>query len=85
MSSLQQALALRPTEQQVESLRRQVRVLQAVGYNSVEVEEWEEREGMGKLETLLLEKNKKVDHELTLIKVRPPWLMDPSTQGLWTS
>ena len=85
MSRLQQALALRPTEQQVESLRRQVRVLQAVGYNSVEAEEWEEREGMGKLETLLLEKNRKVDHELTLIKVRPPGLMDPNTRGLWTS
>lgn len=64
--------------------------MQAVGYNAVEVDDWEasgtaeqpgggssssvvrhmgSHEGMGRLETLLLEKNKRMEHELTQAKV----------------
>jgi hypothetical protein len=46
--------------------------VQAVGYNSVEAEDWElatRGEDMGKLETLLLDKNRKMEHELTQVKV----------------
>jgi hypothetical protein len=46
--------------------------LQAVGYNSVEAEDWEiatRGEDIGKLETLLLDKNRKMEHELTQVKV----------------
>lgn len=47
--------------------------LQAVGYNSVEAEDWEiatRGEDIGKLETLLLDKNRKMEHELTQVKVQ---------------
>jgi homeobox protein cut-like len=47
--------------------------VQAVGYNSVEAEDWEiatRGEDIGKLETLLLDKNRKMEHELTQVKVR---------------
>ncbi len=43
-----------------------------MGYNSIEAEDWEiavQGEDIGKLETLLLEKNRKMEHELTLVKV----------------
>lgn len=46
--------------------------MQAVGYNSVEAEDWEiasRGEDIGKLETLLLDKNRKMEHELTQVKV----------------
>lgn len=46
--------------------------MQAVGYNSVEAEDWEiatRGEDIGKLETLLLDKNRKMEHELTQFKV----------------
>lgn len=44
-----------------------------MGYNSVEAEDWEiatRGEDIGKLETLLLDKNRKMEHELTQVKVR---------------
>jgi homeobox protein cut-like len=69
---LQGELSERPTAKQVEDLRKQVKILQAVGYNSIEAEDWEiavQGEDIGKLETLLLEKNRKMEHELTLVKV----------------
>lgn len=46
--------------------------VQAVGYNSVEAEDWEiatRGEDIGKLETLLLDKNRRMEHELTQVKV----------------
>lgn len=46
--------------------------LQAVGYNSIEAEDWEvatSGEEMSKLESLLLDKNRKMEHELTQLKV----------------
>ncbi|OAY74788.1 Protein CASP [Ananas comosus] len=45
----------------------------AVGYNSIEAEDWElatSGEEMSKLESLLLDKNKKMEHELTQLKVK---------------
>lgn len=47
--------------------------LQAVGYNSIEAEDWEvatSGEEMSKMESLLLDKNRKMEHELTQLKVR---------------
>lgn len=46
--------------------------IQAVGYNSIEAEDWEvatSGEEMSKMESLLLDKNRKMEHELTQLKV----------------
>lgn len=46
--------------------------VQAVGYNSIEMEDWEaptSGEEMSKMEALLLDKNRKMEHELTQLKV----------------
>ena len=43
-----------------------------MGYNSIEAEDWDvatSGEEMSKLETLLLDKNKKMEHEVTQLKV----------------
>ncbi|KAJ3672902.1 hypothetical protein LUZ60_006276 [Juncus effusus] len=63
----------RPTEKLVDDLRKKVKILQAVGYNSIEAEDWElatNQEEMSKLEALLLDKNRKMEHELTQLKVK---------------
>ncbi|KAJ6843903.1 protein CASP [Iris pallida] len=63
----------RPTVKLVDDLRKKVKILQAVGYNSIEAEDWElatDRQEMSKLESLLLDKNKKMEHELTQLKVK---------------
>lgn len=73
LQELQKEISERPTAKQVEDLRKQVKILQAVGYNSVEAEDWEiatRGEDIGKLETLLLDKNRKMEHELTQVKVQ---------------
>lgn len=73
LQELQKEISERPTTKQVEDLRKQVKILQAVGYNSVEAEDWEiatRGEDIGKLETLLLDKNRKMEHELTQVKVQ---------------
>ncbi|CAI6008010.1 unnamed protein product [Closterium sp. NIES-65] len=106
IGALRAELATRPTQRQWEDLRKQVKILQAVGYNAVEVDDWDEPgmasngpgsssdlsaaadgdsgkrggEGgvmrsssgadIGKLEALLLEKNKRMEHELTQVKMR---------------
>lgn len=59
--------------------------MQAVGYNSVEAEDWEiatRGEDIGKLETLLLDKNRKMEHELTQVKVR---LFNPNLLDMLSS
>lgn len=46
---------------------------QAVGYNSIEAEDWEvatSGEEMSKMESLLLDKNRKMEHEVTQFKVQ---------------
>ncbi|GJP46084.1 hypothetical protein CLOM_g5416 [Closterium sp. NIES-68] len=106
LAAVRAELATRPTQKQWEDLRKQVKILQAVGYNAVEVDDWDEpgmasnglgsslnlsaaAEGdsvkggggvgmvssnsgsdIGKLEALLLEKNKRIEHELTQVKMR---------------
>ncbi|MCO5583112.1 hypothetical protein L7F22_037020 [Adiantum nelumboides] len=73
IEELQKHLEQRPTTKQIEDLRKQVKILQAVGYNSIEAEDWElatTGEDMTKLEALLLDKNRKMEHELTQLKVQ---------------
>ncbi|KAJ4791347.1 Protein casp [Rhynchospora pubera] len=71
--NLKKELDERPTEKLVDDLRKKVKILQAVGYNSIEAEDWElatNQEEMSKLEALLLDKNRKMEHELTQLKVK---------------
>jgi homeobox protein cut-like len=72
VETLKEELVQRPTSKQVDDLRKQVKILQAVGYNSIEAEDWElatRGDDIGKLETLLLDKNRRLEHELTQAKV----------------
>ncbi|XP_061342119.1 protein CASP isoform X1 [Gastrolobium bilobum] len=69
---MKKELQARPTEKTVDDLRKKVKILQAVGYNSIEAEDWEvatSGEEMSKMESLLLDKNRKMEHELTQLKV----------------
>ncbi|KAF8399151.1 hypothetical protein HHK36_015016 [Tetracentron sinense] len=70
---MKKELQARPTVKLVDDLRKKVKILQAVGYNSIEAEDWEiatSGEEMSKLEFLLLDKNRKMEHELTQLKVK---------------
>ncbi|CAM6089630.1 unnamed protein product [Calypogeia fissa] len=73
IEDLRKEINQRPTAKVAEDLRKQIKILQAVGYNSIEAEDWEiatRGEDIGKLETLLLEKNRRMEHELTQAKVQ---------------
>lgn len=73
LEELKKELQARPTAKLVEDLRKKVKILQAVGYNSIEAEDWEvatSGEEMSKLESLLLDKNRKMEHEVTQLKVK---------------
>ncbi|XP_039033022.1 protein CASP-like isoform X2 [Hibiscus syriacus] len=73
LEELKKELQARPTEKMVDDLHKKVKILQAVGYNSIEAEDWEAAtsgEEMSKMESLLLDKNKKMEHELTQMKVK---------------
>ncbi|XP_020587087.1 protein CASP [Phalaenopsis equestris] len=73
LMEINKELQERPTSKVVEDLRKQIKILQAVGYNSIEAEDWElatEGQEMSKMETLLLDKNRKMEHELTQLKVK---------------
>ncbi|CAA7400853.1 unnamed protein product [Spirodela intermedia] len=73
IEDLRKEIHERPTAKLVEDLRKKVKILQAVGYNSIEAEDWElatSGEEMSKLESLLLDKNRKMEHELTQLKVK---------------
>lgn len=73
LEEIKKELQVRPTEKLVEDLRKKVKILQAVGYNSIEAEDWEvatSGEEMSKLESLLLDKNRKMENELTQLKVK---------------
>ncbi|KAF5957770.1 hypothetical protein HYC85_004995 [Camellia sinensis] len=73
---IKKELQTRPTAKLVDDLRKKVKILQKVlhvGYNSIEAEDWEvatSGEEMSKLESLLLDKNRKMEHELTQLKVK---------------
>ncbi|KAK2385473.1 protein CASP [Trifolium repens] len=71
--AMKKELQTRPTEKVVDDLRKKVKILQAVGYNSIEAEDWEAAtsgEEMSQMESLLLDKNRKMEHELTQLKVK---------------
>ncbi|EXB52176.1 hypothetical protein L484_004277 [Morus notabilis] len=73
LEEMKKELQARPTEKLVDDLRKKVKILQAVGYNSIEAEDWEvatSGEEMSKMESLLLDKNRKMEHELTQMKVK---------------
>ncbi|KAF6147118.1 hypothetical protein GIB67_036837 [Kingdonia uniflora] len=73
IEEIKKELQARPTTKLVDDLRKKVKILQAVGYNSIEAEDWElatSGEEMSKLESLLLDKNRKMEHELTQLKVK---------------
>lgn len=73
ITELKKELQERPTARLVDDLKKKVQILQAVGYNSIEAEDWElatNGEEMSKLEALLLDKNRKMEHELTQLKVK---------------
>ncbi|XVE64071.1 hypothetical protein DITRI_Ditri07aG0071800 [Diplodiscus trichospermus] len=73
LEEMKKELQVRPTAKLVDDLRKKVKILQAVGYNSIEAEDWEAAtsgEEMSKMEFLLLDKNRKMEHELTLLKVK---------------
>ncbi|KAL3835136.1 hypothetical protein ACJIZ3_009872 [Penstemon smallii] len=73
LEELKKEIQTRPTEKLVNDLRKKVKILQVVGYNSIEAEDWEVAttgEEMSKLESLLLDKNRKMEHELTQLKVK---------------
>ncbi|XP_031279055.1 protein CASP isoform X2 [Pistacia vera] len=73
LEAMKKELQARPTEKLVDDLRKKVKILQAVGYNSIEAEDWEAAtndEEMSKMESLLLDKNRKMEHELTQLKVK---------------
>ncbi|CAN4098263.1 unnamed protein product [Withania somnifera] len=73
LEELKMELQTRPTTKLIDDLRKKVKILQAVGYNSIEAEDWEvatSGQEMSQLESLLLDKNRKVEHELTQLKVQ---------------
>nr|GLL21928.1 protein CASP-like [Ipomoea trifida] len=73
LEEMKKELQTRPTAKLVDDLKKKVKILQAVGYNSIEAEDWEAAttgEEMSKLESLLLDKNRKMEHDLTQLKVK---------------
>ncbi|GLT71379.1 hypothetical protein SLA2020_434050 [Shorea laevis] len=73
LEEMKKELQARPTEKLVDDLHKKVKILQAVGYNSIEAEDWEvatSGEELSKMESLLLDKNRKMEHELTQLKVK---------------
>ncbi|KAJ6418469.1 hypothetical protein OIU84_001766 [Salix udensis] len=73
LEEMKKELQSKPTEKLVDDLRKKVKILQAVGYNSIEAEDWEvatSGEEMSKMESLLLDKNRKMEHELTQLKIK---------------
>ncbi|XP_021292314.1 protein CASP [Herrania umbratica] len=73
LEEMKKELQVRPTTKLVDDLHKKVKILQAVGYNSIEAEDWETAtsgEEMSKMESLLLDKNRKMEHELTQLKIK---------------
>ncbi|KAL4378731.1 hypothetical protein GQ457_02G016780 [Hibiscus cannabinus] len=72
LEKMTKELQVRPTEKLVDDLRKKVKILQVVGYNSIEAEDWEAAtsgEEMSKMESLLLDKNKKMEHGTHTVKL----------------
>ncbi|CAI0450644.1 unnamed protein product [Linum tenue] len=73
IQDVKKELQARPTPKLVDDLRKKVKILQAVGYNSIEAEDWEvatSGEEMSKMESLLLDKNRRMEHQVTQLKVQ---------------
>lgn len=73
LMEIRKELQERPSAKLVDDLYKKVKILQAVGYNSIEAEDWElatDGQEMSKLESLLLDKNRKMEHEVTQLKVK---------------
>uniref|UniRef100_A0A2N9HK65 Uncharacterized protein n=1 Tax=Fagus sylvatica TaxID=28930 RepID=A0A2N9HK65_FAGSY len=73
IEGMKKELQARPTQKTVDDLRKKMKIFQAVDYNSIEAEDWEvatSGEEMSKMESLLLNKNRKMEHELTQLKVK---------------
>jgi homeobox protein cut-like len=70
-SALERELSSRPTQTQVTELRQQVRLLQAVGYNSLEEDAGAGGGvgGSGSLEAALMWKNRALEHDLTAARL----------------
>mmetsp|Transcript_16123 Transcript_16123/g.26380 ORF Transcript_16123/g.26380 Transcript_16123/m.26380 type:complete len:726 (-) Transcript_16123:455-2632(-) len=82
ISDLNKELQNRPTQAHVEQLKQKLRVLQAVEFNDIEME-LEEKGASGvlqaeqRLETLLMNKNRQLDAQITKLKVQ---LQDTKTE-----
>ncbi|KAM3751074.1 hypothetical protein ACB098_04G081400 [Castanea mollissima] len=73
IEEMKKELQARPTEKMVDELRKQLKLMQVLIYNSIEAEDWDAATGgeeMSKMEHLLLDKNRKMEHELTQLKVK---------------
>ncbi|XP_050258609.1 protein CASP [Quercus robur] len=73
IEEMKKELQARPTEKTVDELRKQLKLMQVLIYNSIEAEDWDAATGgeeMSKMEHLLLDKNRKMEHELTQLKVK---------------
>ncbi|KAJ7969655.1 Protein CASP [Quillaja saponaria] len=73
LEEIKKELHARPTAKMVDDLWKKVKILVAVAYNSIEAEDWEvatSGEEMSKMESLLLDKNRKMEHDLTQLKVK---------------
>lgn len=55
---------------QVEELQQKVRVLQAVGYGAMEVEDGSDTGATASLEAAILAKARRLEHELTMTRLR---------------
>ena len=55
---------------QVEELQQKVRVLQAVGYGTMEAEDGSDTSATVSLEAALLAKARRLEHELTMTRLR---------------
>lgn len=55
---------------QVEELQQKVRVLQAVGYGAMEAEDGSDTVANASLEAALLAKARRLEHELTMTRLR---------------
>ena len=66
---------------QVEELQQKVRVLQAVGYGAMEAEDGSDAGAAASLEAALLAKARRLEHELTMTRLRVAELSGESV--LW--
>ena len=64
------AIPIPVSHAQVEELQQKVRVLQAVGYGTMEAEDGADAGAAASLEAALLAKARRLEHELTMARLR---------------